>query len=860
MLKLTLKTNSSGWPLFAQTSQGELTFSGLFSQTRIRSEKRQSLLETVFTAVLALFGATGLVIGLFTFISNPRLFFPHLFFTGSIGLFIFYLSLLSDLYFISRFFHARILQKQANIQNWMKSGNFEQATDVFPYFSPQSRQCWNRSLFVSRQHGGNYVSGSDILFSLLQDTSVNLFFRRFDGNATDIKIFLLNYIALETPPKEETKALASLPFTAFLLAARFGTKQIEPLILLDALSKSLPEDHIIHSIFSNLGITETELKEAVNWIISVNKLKQKVVLLKSNLHPDNWQFSSHFLPTPLLNRYGANLSHAAASGTLTPALGHNAEITALAEHLLKNDSIFLVGNPGSGKMSLVHEFAYAQCSGHLPAQLQNKQLIQINFEQLLRACKHNPKLLGNLLSEACGLKNYLLIFPNFHRVVLEKNAEDLVKTFFSFTKDRDLQYIASTTPDGLKAIIGLTEEQKLSNEYILTAPSPSELFLNVALQTTIIEVHGKVFFLFPAIKFAILLGSLYAKTAQPQAAMKILSEAAKTAIHSSKRFELKLTPHGRRIITKNYIASIASNLYQIPQNAILDQENQHLLEMEKALAKYVIGQSSALTHISETLRRTKGGLTKNGLLGSLLFIGPMGSGKTETAKALALTYLGKTEFLLRIDAQSQGGNITNIVQAITNHIKHYPLCLLLIENFEAASPELCSLLLALLKTGSFQAQTKFPSGHCPILLIASSTTGTGIIRSGIDEHKSPEEIKTNLLKTGFLENCPPELLGIFNSIVIFSPLSKSDLEKVVILQLNQLKAELAKKKINIHFTNNLILYIRDKTYNQELGARLVRRYIAEHIENLAAEIILKKKTAANYEFTFDIKDNKVIVS
>ncbi len=858
MFKLSYKPSTGPWPLTAQTSQGELVFSGSFSQGRINNSRlvtNLKILGNVAFAFIAILGACSLVLAA---TSPDPLLQARTPASPSWALLVFYASVLCTIYWVAHIFHGRVSAKSRNILSWVQHNHSSSISDVFNFFTPAAKARWNQALAVSVQHGSRQVAATDILFALLQDPDVNLFFRRFDGNATDIKIFLLNYMALETPAPNEQEHIARIPFTALALAVQHNLPAIEPLVLLSAAAISLPEDHILHSIFANLNITDITLTETITWILSVKHLKKSVVLLRSKFHPTAWINTRGLLPTPLLNRYGTNLSQAALDGTLTPALGRSSDVAAISSRLEQNMGVLLIGNPGSGKMAIVHELAYAQASGKVPLYLLNRRLIQINLEYVLHDVKNSNHLWQRLLQEAHDTGNSILVLPNFHRLALDQKAAALLNTFIDFTKRYHVPYIASTTPEGLDAIRQTADFRMEKESYVLTTASPTQVFLNIALQATILEVHMKVFFLTPSLKTALALTNQYTPAiAQPQASVKVLAEAARSALHNG-HAALPSTPHGRKIITEHHILKTVSSLFHIPigqlQNSRVEAE-----QLELALAKTVVGQANALAYITQTLKRAQSGLTHSKLIGSFLFVGPMGTGKTEIAKALAQTYLGNSEYLLRTDAKSLNGNTKQFQKQLSQHQEKNPFTLLLIENFEDASPELCLLVTGLIKTGAGPGGPASKTSHPRILLIASTTTGSKTIQEGLQAHRTYEQIKVDLLKQGLLEHCPPELLGAFDGFVIFSPLSPTEIEKITYLQLQSLIAKLQKKKLHAHFTPELVRFIANKAYSPELGARLVHRYIEENVENLAADVLLKKKTSG-YEFTFNVKNNKIVLT
>ncbi|HVY67655.1 MAG TPA: AAA family ATPase, partial [Patescibacteria group bacterium] len=347
----------------------------------------------------------------------------------------------------------------------------------------------------------------------------------------------------------------------------------------------------------------------------------------------------------------------------------------------------------------------------------------------------------------------------------------------------------------------------------------------------------------------------------PQRAIAVLAEAARRAKMSADKY---------KVISAGAVQKIVSEKAHVPAESLGENEAQKLLGLESELQKFVVGQVQAVRAVSEALRRARSGLASAARpLASFLFLGPTGVGKTELAKTLAAVYFGEEKYLLRLDmsefrgpdglAKLLGAESARLDTPLIKHLKNYPFCLLLLDEFEKASPEVWNIFLQILEDGRLTTAKGETLDLTHAMVIATSNAGTRDIQEGLRSGQALDQIQNQLFNNILTGIFPPELLNRFDGIVLFTPLSQPEVKQIALLQLQHLASQLKDKGIKIGFTENVVSDIAAKAFDPLLGARPIRRYIQDHLESFVAKMILSKKLSRGSEITIDIKDGELAI-
>ncbi|EKE18798.1 MAG: hypothetical protein ACD_9C00232G0001, partial [uncultured bacterium] len=320
-----------------------------------------------------------------------------------------------------------------------------------------------------------------------------------------------------------------------------------------------------------------------------------------------------------------------------------------------------------------------------------------------------------------------------------------------------------------------------------------------------------------------------------------------------------------QFISEKTVADYLSLKTGVAQGEIEGAERKKLLNLEALLHRQVIGQDEAIKQVSGALRRARSGIGNSDKpVGSFLFLGPTGVGKTETAKALAKIYFGSEDKMIRLDMSEfqtpdsidrlLGSSRLDQQGRLVTQIKDNPYSLLLLDEIEKAYPEILDIFLQILDEGYVNDAFGNKISFRNTMIIATSNAGAAVIKEMIQQKNSPEEIKQAVIDHAIENNIfRTEFLNRFEGVIFFRPLNSNELKSVVRLQLQKFMRKLAKEKnIEIAFDEGVVEKIIQKGYNPIFGARSLNRYIEDEVENLVAEKIISGEAASGERITLSL--------
>lgn len=746
-----------------------------------------------------------------------------------------------------------LVDPNANLANWL---NFNSAK----YLSASFRLAEKAKLSAP--------TVTQLLFSFLDEKNPKI-------------VFLFSRLSIATIPfKKELLEIieknildASSDFGSIISEAantcvkRSGDKITEGDIIA-ALSEIEPN---LKKILIDLEMGREDIENVSWWMESINKkIKARKTfggyenLIKAGSVASDLAFGY----TITLDKFSIDWTNQIRTRGYEDIIGHKAE-TDLAEKILCRKgprNVLLVGEPGSGRKSIVHRLIKKSLFGQAGIALNNKRFLQLDIVALsasVSSFEETEATIGKCFGEALSAGNIVLIINDVHDFLgAEKKAgiTDISGILLPYLTDPRLQMICLTTPHGL-------------HKYIEAKPAILNLFEKIevpeisAAETTLIlensvfalENEYKKFITYEAIKEIIELSGKYVSAPYPQKAISLLQDAF---TYSSQHSETAL-------ILPEHIDQILSQKTKIPLGKVNSEEKNALLNMEAALHKRVVSQNEAVEEISSAMRRARSGIrTGKGPMGSFLFLGPTGVGKTETAKALAEIYFGSEDKMVRLD-MSEFQRVDDIPRLIgsdtqngilTTAVRENPFSLVLLDEVEKAYPDILNLFLQILDEGYVNDNLGNKINFSNTIIIATSNAGYKIILEAIKENKEKEQIKKDLLDYVFANNIfRPELVNRFDGVVVFKSLSQSDLQQIAQLQLNKIAANLKKKKIEFIITDELKNKIVELGFHPVFGAREMKRVIQNNLENSIAKALLADKIVPGNSIEINPTNFNVIV-
>lgn len=554
--------------------------------------------------------------------------------------------------------------------------------------------------------------------------------------------------------------------------------------------------------------------------------------------------------TVTLDKFGVDLGEVARTIGFSRAVGHAKEQLAIHRVLSRThlNNVLLVGEPGSGRRSIVMDLASRVVTGEVAPELAYKRVVELNLVGLSSALQGKEEfelVLDTICREAAAAGDTILFLDEFHNFVgrdaaARAGAIDVTGILSPYLASSRFQMIASTTYGGLHQYIEQNSSLLSLFEKVEVGELSEEDSLKVLeMALPMLEKKSKRFISYPALRDAVSLSVKYIQGVPlPEKALRLLDEAM-----------AYLSQTKERILLPGHIAKVLREKTQIPIGDLESGEKQKLLNLEDLLHKRIIDQEEAIAEVSSALRRARTEIgSRKGPMGSFLFLGPTGVGKTETAKALAALYFGSESGMVRLD-MSEFQNLKDIDRLLGSvqedgllctPVRENPFSLVLLDEFEKGHPNILNLFLQILDDGHVTDGSGRKVSFQHAIIIATSNAEYQLILDAIKEKKDFAQLKGEMIAKFFQDGTfRPELINRFDAVVLFKPLEREHLIAIAELMLSQVRENLEAKGIELVITDALKTAVAELGYDPTFGARNMRRVIQEKVENALATAFLK---------------------
>ncbi len=626
----------------------------------------------------------------------------------------------------------------------------------------------------------------------------------------------------------------------------------------------------------------------------------------------------------LLDQYGTDLTALAKKGKIDPVIGRDKEIARVIEILnrrTKNNPV-LIGEAGVGKTAVVEGLAQEIVDGSVPAKLQNKRIISLNVVSLVQGTGIRGQFeqrMEQLIKELQQNDDIILFIDEIHEIVGAGNAEggmDAGNIIKPALARGELQLVGATT---IKEYRDIEKDSALARRF-----QPVEVKEPSIDETTRIlkgiqkryEDYHHVHYTDDAIESAAKLSARYIQDRfLPDKAIDLLDEAGsrmnltipyidkdkmQERINAAEQLkeealknedyekaayyrdqidkyekvkDQKVDPDKSPVITSKIMNKIVEEKTGIPVGDIQKQEENQLQNLASDLKAHVIGQDKAVDKVARAIRRNRIGFNKSGRpIGSFLFVGPTGVGKTELAKQLAKQMFGSKDAMIRFDMSEymEQYSVSKLIGSapgyvgyeeagqLTEQVRHNPYSLILLDEIEKAHPDVLNLFLQILDDGRLTDSQGRTVSFKDTIIIMTSNAGQGIKNASVGFAAENEDESNESARNNMSQFFKPEFLNRLDDVIEFNELTKPDLLKIVDLMLANTNNMVKDQGLHIDVTDAAKEKLVDEGFNPALGARPLRRTIQEEIEDKVADYKLDHTDSKNLKA--DVKDGEIVIS
>lgn len=639
---------------------------------------------------------------------------------------------------------------------------------------------------------------------------------------------------------------------ASTLHNKHQTPDYSNMLLFVALVSSVPN---VSQILRNVNLEFNDVETSISWMAD---LKQKRLLIRTKKNfggiGRDWAYGY----TPILRNLGHNISEGIERhGFFSDTRMHEQVVRQMVQVMGgSNSTVTLVGDEGVGKTTCVYALAETLLvDATLPKQIRYNQIVELDASTLIANAKRPgelEELVLNILHEARRAKNIILFFDEAH-IFFESStgSVDLSHVLQPVFESGSIRIILAMNPQHWQRLASSGVAARLKPINVPAADEDNTIAV-LRDQVGLLEYRHKLVYTYQALQEAYKLGSRYVTTqSMPGAALSVLQQAATN------------TP--QKLVTREIIQQAVEQAYGIKLQTADAGETSNLLNLEEELKQQVISQDRAISVIANALRRSRSGVgNPDRPIGTFLFLGPTGVGKTELSKALARSYFDNESALIRVDMNQYvaASDVARLIAPMQGtelgflgEVRKKPFSVILFDEIEKAHSSVINALLQMLDEGMMRDSDNRAVSFRDAIIIATSNAGADEIRRFIEEGKDVAELESTFVDTLISRGSfAPEFVNRFDEVVLFKPLSQDELVKVIDLIIAGINKTLDAQKVSVSLTGEAKRWLVAKGYDSRLGARPMRRMAQRYVENIIAKRLLERSVQSGGVVQLDVAD------